>query len=487
MNVVRTRIAPSPTGFMHIGTLRTALFNIFLAKQHGGQFLIRIEDTDQKREVAGAVESLLKTFSSLGLGYDEGPRLDGSGEVTHETGAHGPYVQSKRLALYREHAERLLAAGYAYRCFCTTETLEEMRAAQSAAKQTPKYDRRCLALPAEQVAARVAAGERHVVRMKVPDGVTTFTDAVRGEITIHNKEVDDQVLVKSDGFPTYHLAVVVDDHLMRISHVLRGEEWLPSTPKQLMLYAMFGWEAPIFAHIPLLLNPDKKKLSKRQGDVAVEDFLAKGYLPEALLNFVATLGFNPSAEREIYSMEELAQLFDLGRVNKSGAILNLEKLDWFNRHYLRALPDDVYIRWAQTFGVDVQVPAMLRAAMVERLRIQRLDELAPAVQQYFATQLERGEMLVWKKSDATDAKAQLDAVARLLQEWPEDRFSSVEQIDGGLRAWITERGVPAGNVLWPLRVALSGREQSASPFEYLYVLGKGSGLERIHHAISLLQ
>jgi glutamyl-tRNA synthetase len=322
--------------------------------------------------------------------------------------------------------------------------------------------------------------------MRVPEGVTSFVDAVRGEISINNREVDDQVLMKSDGFPTYHLAVVVDDALMKITHVLRGEEWLPSTPKQIMLYHMFGWEAPVFAHIPLLLNPDKKKLSKRQGDVAVEDFLAKGYLPQALLNFVATLGFNPSADREIYTMEELAQLFDLGRVNSAGAVLNLEKLDWFNRHYLRELGEGEYLAWAQRFGVDTAKAPAARAALVERSRINRFDELSPAVEQYFATQLEGAELLTWKKSDAADAKTQLTAAHAFLSDWPEEQFAEVNAIDGALRAWIVERGVQPGNALWPLRVALSGREKSASPFEYLYVLGKEVSLARIQHAISLL-
>ncbi len=484
---VRTRIAPSPTGYMHIGTLHTALFNYFYAKKNGGQFLIRIEDTDQKRLVPGAVENLLKTLAVLGIGHDEGPVLNEDGSIS-EKGAFGPYVQSQRLSLYKKYAEQLLADGHAYYCFCTPERLEEMRAAQTAAKQTPKYDRMCLKLPKADVAARIKAGEAHVIRMEVPEGATKFNDLVRGDITISHNEIDDQVLVKSDGFPTYHLAVVVDDHLMEISHIIRGEEWLPSTPKQTILYEMFGWQVPVFAHLPLLLNPDKTKLSKRQGDVAVEEFMQKGYLPSALLNFVGTLGFNPKSDQELYTLDELISLFDLTRVNKSGAVLNHEKLDWMNHHYLNAMGDAEFFTTLGHFAgeLDLTNEVVRRALLIERPRVNTLVELAPAVAPYLAREVFDPSILVWKKADAADAKAQLAGIRTMLAELDQKTFADMALLEAAVKAYITAKGLSNGNVLWPLRVALSGREKSASPFECMWVLGKEESLGRIDAAVKML-
>lgn len=326
LETVRTRFAPSPTGFLHVGGLRTALYSFLFAKKNHGQFVLRIEDTDQSRQVAHATENLINTLKWAGISCDEGPEHGGK---------YGPYVQSERLDLYHKYAKQLIEQQHAYYCFCSPERLEQVRERKIAAKLPPAYDRQCRNLSNQEIQTKLARGEQSVIRMKVPlNGELTFADLIRGNVTINYKNIDDQVLLKSDGFPTYHLAVVVDDHDMQISHVIRGEEWLSSTPKHLLLYTYLGWQAPQFAHLPLLLNPDKSKLSKRQGDVAVEDYIKKGYIKEALVNFIALLGWNPGTTREIFSLEDLISEFSLERVGKSGAIFNIEKLNWINHKWL---------------------------------------------------------------------------------------------------------------------------------------------------------
>lgn len=486
MTPARTRLAPSPTGYMHIGTLRTALFDYFLAKQTGGQFLLRIEDTDQTRFVEGALENLLETFKRVGIEPDEGPVLQDDGSII-EKGEYGPYTQSDRLEMYQKYVDQLIAQGDAYYCFCSKERLDEMREQQRATKQTPKYDRHCCALSEDEVKAKLEAGASYVVRMKVPEGETVFDDVVRGMVKFQNSEVDDQVILKSDGFPTYHLAVVVDDALMKITHVIRGEEWLSSTPKHIMLYKMLGFEQPAFAHVPLLLNPDKSKLSKRQGDVAVEDYLNKGYLPEALLNFIGTLGFNPTGDREIYSFQELIDLFDLSKVKKSGAVMNLEKLDWMNNHYIGLLSREELVERARPFvGVDLNDGMMQRALMVERARINRLDELQARLEPYVLELAYDPAILVWKKADAADAKAQLEGVLSYVENLDASVFDEQSSIEAQIRDYIEKNQLENGNVLWPLRVALSGSEKSASPFELLWIFGKEQGIERIKKGIASL-
>ncbi len=486
MTPARTRLAPSPTGYIHIGTLRTALFDYFLAKQTGGQFVLRIEDTDQTREVEGALENLLKTFKDVGIEPDEGPVLQEDGSII-EKGEHGPYVQSKRLDIYKPYIDKLIEQGDAYFCFCTKERLDEMREKQRATKQTPKYDRHCCDLSDDNVKAKIDAGESHVVRMKVPEGETVFEDVVRGKVKFKNEDVDDQVILKSDGFPTYHLAVVVDDALMKITHIIRGEEWLSSTPKHIMLYNMLGFDMPTFAHVPLLLNPDKTKLSKRQGDVAVEDYLKKGYLPEALLNFIGTLGFNPTGDREIYTFDELIKLFDLSKVKKSGAVMNIEKLDWMNNQYIKELEVKEVVEVARSFvSVDLDNEMIRRALVVERERVNRLDELQDKLEPYVAEFEYDPEILVWKKADAADAKAQLEGVKEFIKSLEDAHFVNVEEVEREVRGYIEKNDLQNGNVLWPLRVALSGAAKSASPFELLWVFGKEKGIERINNAIDLL-
>ncbi len=483
MDSARTRIAPSPTGYMHIGTLRTALFDYFLARQTGGQFIIRIEDTDRERLVEGAVEDLLSMFTSVGLDHDEGPFLVPGGEMIQK-GDYGPYVQSERLDIYHKYVDQLVEKGEAYPCFCSKERLTEMREEQRATKQTPKYDRACLSLSDVEIAKRVDA-EAHVIRLKIPTGETSFKDVIRGTVKVNNSEIDDQVILKSDGFPTYHLAVVVDDELMKITHVIRGEEWISSTPKHVILMKLLGFDEPTFAHVPLLLNPDKTKLSKRQGDVAVEDYLKRGYLPKALINFVATLGYNPKADQELYELDELVKLFDLSKVNKSGAVMNIEKLDWMNNHYMRELSIDDLAEAARSFvQAKVDDERVARAMKVEVERVNRLDELQERIDPYLDQPGYDPAMLTWKKSDAADAKLQLENISSFIESMPDKAFRAQESIEKAIRGYIEKNDLDNGSVLWPLRVALSGLKKSASPFDYLWVLGREEGIARIKVAIS---
>jgi nondiscriminating glutamyl-tRNA synthetase len=484
---VRTRLAPSPTGKMHIGTLRTALFDYFLAKQHGGQFLIRIEDTDQGRLVPGAIENLLEMFQAVNISHDEGPFLQADGAIV-EHGDYGPYVQSARLDVYKKYADELVEKGLAYPCFCTAERLDEMRKAQTAVKQTTKYDRHCLALTAAEARSRIDAGEKYVIRIKIPEGKTEFIDAIRGHIAFDNREVDDCIIMKSDGFPTYYLACVVDDQLMNISHILRGEEWISSTPKSLILCSMFGWESPIFAHVPVLLGPDKKKLSKRTGDTAVEEYFKHGYLAEAIVNFIGTLGFNPSGDREIFTFQELVDSFDLSKVNSAGAILNMEKLDWMNRHYLMQLTEDELVSRAARFvSADCSSQRVRRALFVERSRISRMTEFNGAIAPYLELPLYDSSIVVWKKADGADAILQLSGVREVIAGLGAEMFDSVSLLDSQIKEYITSKGLQNGNVLWPLRVALSGLEKSATPFELLWALGQEESLQRIDAAVQKLQ
>ncbi len=486
---VRTRFAPSPTGYLHVGGLRTALYNYLFAKRHGGAFLLRVEDTDRTRYVPGAVESLIRVLDRMGLGYDEGPMLE-EGRVT-QRGDRGPYIQSERTDLYQEHARLLLEKGAAYRCFCSSDRLESVRSQQELAKLPTKYDRTCLRLTPEEIESKRSANEPHVIRLRIPDGETVFTDLIRGAITIQNSEVDDQVLLKSDGFPTYHLANVVDDHLMEITHVIRGEEWLSSVPKHLALYHAFGWTPPAFAHLPLILNPDRSKLSKRQGDVAVEDYLARGYLPEALLNFVALLGFNPKADQELYDLRELAELFDIERVNKSGALFAREKLDWMNGAYIRKKTADELVELCRPFvsasGQTVEETAFKKICTVEQERLVLLSDMVEKVKAYGELPDYPASLLVWKKSSAEDARTELSAIRPVLQALPAETFSTIPLLDEAIRRYIEESGRQNGPVLWPLRVALSGASASPSPFELLWVLGREEADRRIEEALKRLR
>lgn len=365
--MVRVRFAPSPTGNVHVGSLRTALYNYLFAKQNDGQFLLRLEDTDRTRYEEGSVESLLDALYTTGVVPDEGLMREDGKPV--QKGDCGPYIQSERLPIYQKYIQKLLDEGKAYYCFCTKERLDDLREKQKAAGETPRYDGHCKQLTPADIQKRIDAGEPYVIRLKLPeDTEITFNDRVRGTIAINTKELDDQVLIKADGFPTYHFAVVVDDHLMGITHVIRGEEWLPSTPKHVYLYQCFGWEQPQYVHLPNILNADHKKLSKRQGDVSVGDFLKKGYLPEALVNFLALLGWSSESDQEIFSMPELVAAFDASRINKAGAVFDREKLNWMNGQYLKNLPDE-------TVAEEV-APFLMQAGVIdEKAVVEKRDWL----------------------------------------------------------------------------------------------------------------
>ena len=483
---IHTRFAPSPTGYLHIGGLRTALYNFLFAKKNNGAFILRIEDTDRERLVPGAVEKLVDALSQSGISYDEGPMLKDGAVV--QIGSHGPYLQSQRLALYREHAEKLMTNSLAHYCFCTKETLET-RQEEYALSRARKPDP-CKDISKEDAAAR-AKTESHAIRFEMPrDGFTKGEDIIRGEVRFPNADQEDFIILKSDGYPTYHLASVVDDHLMEITHVIRGEEWLSSLPKHLKLYEAFGWKAPDFAHLPLILNPDKTKLSKRQGDVAVKDYLVKGYLPEALVNFILLIGYNPTGDREMYSRGEMIELFDLSKVNKGGGVFDIEKLKWMNEQYLRKLSVDKLVESVKPFlaAAKREVPAwtLKKICAVERERMTLLADIAERVDGYLAVPSYDPTLLVWKKADAADAKKNLEEMISLLFSESEAVFDSVALLEKRVLGYIKEKELKNGNVLWPMRVALSGRVASPSPFELAWVLGKNETISRLTSAATSL-
>lgn len=498
---VRVRFAPSPTGYLHIGSLRTALYNYLFAKKHGGKFILRIEDTDQNRLVADATEKLVKTLGIF-FEWDEGLKGDQTEDrrwKMEDTGKHGPYVQSDRLDIYKEHAEKLIATGKAYRCFCTSERLDAIRKEQQERKEPTGYDGHCRALSREEAEKNSAEGKPNVVRLRVDAGKeVTVEDEVHGTLSFSRDTIDDQVLMKSDGFPTYHLANVVDDHLMEITHVIRGDEWLPSTPKHILLYEAFGWTPPVFAHIPLLLNPDRSKLSKRQGDVSVEDYLAKGYLPEALLNFVALLGWNPGegSTQEIFSMDELIHTFELDRVHKGGAIFDIKKLDWLNAEYLKKLSEEDFaiqaLRFLEKKPWFVELPiegksseTIRRACIIERDRIARLSDIGEASRFFFRDHpFFDTTLLPWKGNSSEATATALQNAYNILSALQDDAWEHHEHLSAIL---LDAAGEKRGDFLWPLRVALSGEKKSPPPGEIAWVIGKEASLRRIQTAVSVLK
>ncbi|PIR55013.1 glutamate--tRNA ligase [Candidatus Peregrinibacteria bacterium CG10_big_fil_rev_8_21_14_0_10_36_19] len=495
--MIRTRFAPSPTGYLHVGGLRTALYCYLFAKKNKGQFILRIEDTDQARFVEGAMENLINTLHWVGLEYDEGPNPDGT-----QKGNHGPYIQSQRNEIYTKYAQELIEKGHAYRCFCTKERLDEMRELQTQRKEAPMYDRKCLNLSQNEIRELIENGTPFVVRQKMPYKLIKFKDQIRGNVQFDGKIVDDQVLVKSDGFPTYHLANVVDDHTMEITHVIRGEEWLPSTPKHIALYEAFGWETPEFAHLPLLLNPDKTKLSKRQGDVAVEDYINKGYSKEAIINFVALLGWHPGGgeNQEIYSLQELENIFSIEKVHKTGAVFNIEKLDWFNWQWrkktyeeetendpekkLKALTEYTKNHLNESFTQDKEVlnKALL---IVEEKILKDPKEINENIHFFFDLPNYDQELLTHEKMgvDLKQAQASLEACRAALEN---QEHWSEESIKEALLKKVEELGVKNGQLLWPLRAALTGVQFSPGAFEAAYVLGKKESLNRINSALAKL-
>jgi glutamyl-tRNA synthetase len=479
MTTIRTRFAPSPTGFLHVGGLRTALYNYLFAKKNNGQFILRVEDTDQSRKVEGAIENLIETLNWAGITFDEGPGTNGQS---------GPYIQSKRLDLYQKYAKQLIEKGHAYYCFCSQERLEQIRKHQTEAKLPTGYDRHCRNIDPKDAQERVDLGQQYVIRMKLPiSGEMRFNDLIRGVVSIGYKNLDDQVILKSDGFPTYHLAVVVDDHHMKISHIIRGEEWLPSTPKHILLYQYFDWEVPQLAHLPLLLNPDRSKLSKRQGDVAVEDYRAKGYLKEALVNFVAFLGWNPGDTREIFSLQELMNEFSLERVGKSGAIFNVEKLDWMNEQHIRIKTDDQIFKLLKPVIENQKIRGFSDDYFKKVISI--MKDRVTLIEDFIS-----GCPFFYKDPQTFDQKSKTKNWGPQTAEWLKilsKQFESLSSFNApsteqALRTVAQDLEVGAGKLIHPLRLALTGVPVGPSLFHIVELLGKEASLRRISYAVKTL-
>ena len=470
----RTRIAPSPTGDPHVGTAYVALFNQVFAKSRGGRFVLRLEDTDRARSTAAAEQAIVEALRWAGIVWDEGPDVGG---------AFGPYRQSERLDVYRQHVEELLAAGAAFRCFCSAERLEAMRREQLARGETPRYDGRCLALPIEAARARAEAGEAHVVRLAVPsEGECRFTDGLRGHIEIPWRQVDMQVLLKSDGFPTYHLAVVVDDHLMEISHVLRGEEWLSSMPKHLLLYKAFGWEMPAHYHLPLLRNPDGSKLSKRRNPTGLDYYRRAGYLPEALLNYLARMGWSMPDERERFGIDEMTAQFDIDRVSTGGPVFDATKLDWLNGQYIRALPADEFMDRVQAWALNRANLAPL-APLVQQ-RAKRLSDLLAQADYLLGDRPAlQAEDFAHKTLTAEDCRRILDHVGRRLEEVAEWRRDALYD---ALKSLADSMELKLRDLLAPLFVALAGRPVALPIFDSLAYLGRDLSRARLRSALTAL-
>lgn len=460
---VRVRIAPSPTGDPHIGTAYIALFNSVFARRHGGTFIVRIEDTDQTRFRKDSERLILECLEWVGLKWDEGPDVGGP---------HAPYRQSERTHIYREQCDALVAKGHAYRCFCSADRLEAVRKERSAAKLSGGYDRHCRALPEAQIQRELAAGAPFTVRMSIPQGgKTVFEDLLRGPIEFANEGIDDQILLKNDGFPTYHLANVVDDHLMGISHVLRGEEWITSTPKHVILYDMFGWEKPAFGHLPLLRNSDRSKISKRKNPTSIAYYRRKGILPEALRNFLALMGWSMGDDREIFSTDEMAEHFTLARMTLGGPVFDLQKLAWLNGQYLKKLDDAAWLRHLRE---EVYSEASLtRIVPLMKERIETFEEWAEATAFFFAGDLAydaaQQALMTPKGRTGADAAAILAGAMEALETiegW------DTPQIQASLEGYLAKAGLRAKDVYMPLRIAVTGRKDSPPLFETLEALGK---------------
>ncbi|MCL2039503.1 MAG: glutamate--tRNA ligase [Bacteroidetes bacterium] len=472
---IRVRFAPSPTGFLHVGGLRTALYNYLFAKHNGGKFILRIEDTDRTRFVENAQENLIKSLRWAGIEFDESPEIGGD---------FGPYIQSERFHLYKKYGTELIENGSAYYAFDTAEELDAMRERQQKAGIAPKYDRSVMrnefTLGKDETQKLINDGTAYCIRLKVPhNDEITFTDLIRGYVSVIGRDVDDQILLKSDGFPTYHLANVIDDHLMGITHIIRGEEWIPSTPKHILLYKAFGWECPLFAHLPLLLNRDKTKLSKRQGSVAVEDFVAKGYFKEAFVNFIALLGWNPSADREIFDFQELINTFKLEKVNKSGAVFDTQKLDWMNGQYLKKLPISYMASILKpelsnfNYG-DVSDDYLGKVIDLFKERITFLKDVLTFGNYMFEKPKEFEadyKEKHWKEGTATMMQPLIDEF-RNINDW------SHNLLHDATKQFVDANKLKLKDVIHPLRLMITGKSVGAGMFETMAVLGKKECIER---------
>ncbi|WP_311491541.1 glutamate--tRNA ligase [uncultured Anaerococcus sp.] len=488
MSEVRVRFAPSPTGYLHIGGLRTALFNYLYARHTGGKMLLRIEDTDRTRFVEGALENLLKALKWSGVEIDEGVMLDENGHVT-EKGDFGPYIQSERVkaGIYDKYIDQLIEEGKAYYCFCSQERVDQVRDQMRADGLTPKYDGLCRSIPLEEAKQRVANGEEHTVRLKLPkDYDISFNDRIKGKITFNTDDQDDQVLIKRDGFPTYHFAVVVDDHLMGITHVVRGDEWISSTPKHVYLYEAFGWQAPEYIHLPTVLNKDHKKYSKRNGDGMVEDFIEEGYTPEGLINFLSLLGWSPDSEEEIFSMEELAKQFDFDRVNKTGAVFDKKKLDWVNGHYVRELSPEELAK-------DIK-PYMLKAGLIDESypedKLVLLAETWQSAIDKFSDAPELAKNYYIKSEDVDyddDAKEAISTdEARTLFAAFLNQLDQVDEIDADFAKSVMktiqkETGIKGKNLWFPVRAAVTGSVHGPDLSNAFLIMGKDLVKDRLEY------
>jgi glutamyl-tRNA synthetase len=473
---VRVRFAPSPTGDLHIGSVRTNLYNYLFARQRDGKLILRIEDTDQDRLVAGAIDSIYDGLHWLGITWQEGPQ---------EGGPHAPYVQSERLPLYQKHAQELIEKGAAYYCFCSKERLAALRAEQEARHELTRYDRRCRDIPVAEAAER-AKLESHVIRQKVPDeGTLAIDDLVHGRIEWQANTIEDQVLLKSDRFPTYHLAVVVDDHVMGITHIMRGDEWVASVPKHLLIYSAFGWDPPPMAHFPSVLGPDGKKLSKRHGSTAVAQFREDGYLPEALINYLALIGWSPGTEDEIFSMDDLIRVWKIEQVQSAGGKWDKERLDYFNGVWIRKLSVDELVRRLEPF-----VPAEWDRGLLKRIvphiqeRMKTLKDAAEQIRFLFTDDIGyESKLLIPKKSDRISTA---EALARARAVLAEIEPFTAQLIRPALETLADDLKWSKKDLAEPIRMAITGRKIGPPLYESLEILGKAKSLERVERAQELL-
>ena len=478
--MVRTRFAPSPTGYMHLGNLRSALYTYLYAKKHGGTFILRIEDTDQSRYVEGAVDVIYNTLRDIGMQWDEGPDVGG---------AYGPYVQSERKSMYLPYAEQLVKSGKAYYCFCTNEELDERREKASAKGEVWKYDKHCLHLSPDEVQKRVAAGEPYVIRQNVPlTGEASFDDVLYGHISVDCAELDDMVLIKADGMPTYNFANVIDDHTMAISHVMRGNEYLSSTPKYNLLYEAFGWEKPVYIHMTPIMRDASHKLSKRDGDAYFEDYLKKGYLKEAIVNYVSLLGWNPGDEREFFTLDELKQAFDVTGMSKSPAIFDVNKLTWMNAEYVRRLSPEEFTRHALPYYAQAGVAQMDKDILCRILQPRtEIFSQIPDVVDFLAALPEYDAELFTNKKSKTDAAVSaevLDFVIPALTALP---AWTEEALHETLLGMAEAREMKNGTLLWPVRIALAGKQVTpGGAIEIAALLGREESLRRLNFGRSKL-
>lgn len=481
---IRTRFAPSPTGKMHVGNLRTALYEYLIAKHEGGDFILRIEDTDRERYVEGAVDIIYRTLDRAGLVHDEGPDKDKG---------YGPYVQSERNAsgIYLKYAKQLIESGHAYYCFCDKERLSTLKTeVGDDGKEITMYDKHCLNLSQEEIQANLDAGKPYVIRINMPtEGTTTFVDELYGEITVENKELDDMILIKSDGYPTYNFANVIDDHLQEITHVVRGNEYISSSPKYQRLYEAFGWESPKYVHLPLITDENHKKLSKRSGHSSYEELVEQGFLPEAIVNYIALLGWSPEDNEEIFSLEKLIKMFDYHKINKSPSVFDIQKLKWMNGEYIKAMDNEAFYEQAlpyvkQVIKKDLDLTTIMDMV---KTRIEVFPDIPEKID-FFEEMPEYDIEMYTHKKMKTNSENSLEVLEELLPILEEQEDYSVDALHDRVFEYIGEKGCKNGQALWPLRTAVSGKQMTpAGAFEIMNVIGKDESLRRIRIGIEKLK